>query len=325
MFHARAHRPLGVGGFLPLKLQAEQPGAIAPYTFYTDASSKRNFTLKQRCLIRKLYNFAVRPYNRWEKQSAAGFPLRMRQLRRGARGYAAFTPYSRQQPKMYQILLIDDNRDILEANRSYFTEQGFDAVPCLSGKEALSRLGEKPFDCIVLDVMMPGMDGYAVCAAIRKRSDTPLIFLSCLDQPDEKVRGLMLGGDAYMTKPYDLRELHAQVLACIRRGQCRSLSYKEDFVLDRELRMVRLYAHSVVLSKKEWALLKLLMDKQGETLYKEKLLGAIWPGEAPEESRLHSLVRNLRRKLDFAEDRLGRIEAVYGEGYRLTVQGGERI
>ena len=120
---------------------------------------------------------------------------------------------------MSDLLFIDDNRDILEANRSYFEEQGFHATACESGEAAVTLIKGRAFDCIVLDVMMPGMDGYGVCKAIREKTDTPVIFLSCLDQPDDKVRGLMLGGDAYMVKPYDLRELHAQVIACIRRGE----------------------------------------------------------------------------------------------------------
>lgn len=217
---------------------------------------------------------------------------------------------------MRHILLIDDHQDILEANRSYFAEQGFAATACGSGEQALALLRAEAFDCIVLDVMMPGMDGYAVCREIRKMHDTPIIFLSCLDRPDDKVRGLMSGGDAYMTKPYDLRELHAQVLACLRRGGI-TAPPAGDFFIDLNRRIVRLFEHSAVLSKKEMALLSLLLEQPGKTIGKESLCTSLWPGEEADENRLQGLVRNLRHKVAFAKERMGQIESIYGTGYRL--------
>lgn len=222
---------------------------------------------------------------------------------------------------MSHILFIDDHQDILEANRSYFEEAGFEATACDSGKAALSLLQMRTFDCIVLDVMMPGMDGYEVCRAIRERHSTPVIFLSCLDQPDNKIQGLMLGGDAYIVKPYDLRELHAQVSACVRRGE-KTAPPAGDFFIDRESRIVRLCDHSAVLSKKEMALFTLLLEQPDKTLLKENLCAALWPGEEADENRLQSMVRNLRRKTEFATERFGQIVSVYGIGYRLDTGGG---
>lgn len=224
---------------------------------------------------------------------------------------------------MQHILFIDDHLDILEANRSYFADAGFAATACDNGGAAISLIHRQSFDCIVLDVSMPDMDGYEVCREIRERCDTPVIFLSCLDQPDDKIRGLMLGGDAYMTKPYDLRELHAQVMACLRRGEKAAAQVISDsgFAIDWERRIVRLLGHSAILSKKEITLLSLLMERPDEVLRKEGLCGALWPGEGADESRLQSLVRNLRRKVRFAEAHLGQIESVYGTGYRLDTGG----
>lgn len=182
---------------------------------------------------------------------------------------------------MYRILFIDDHLDILEANRSYFAEQGFLAAVCSSSKEAVSMLQTQSFDCIVLDVWMPGMDGYEACRAIRRWCNTPVIFLSCLDQPDHKISGLMLGEDAYMTKPYDLRELHAQVTACLRREHTPPLSrppsnpFPDDFAINREQRIVRLCKHICVLSKKEMSLLSLLLEHPDITLDKECLCSAM--------------------------------------------------
>lgn len=219
-----------------------------------------------------------------------------------------------------RILFIDDHEDILEANRSYFSENGFHVTVCNSGTEAISLLRRQVFDCIVLDVSMPGTDGYEVCKAIRKQYDTPVIFLSCLDQPDNKIYGLMLGGDVYMVKPYDLRELHAQVLACLRRGEKAAPPPTGDFAIDPEQRIVRLHEHSAILSKREMALLSMLLKSPNKTVSKESLCAAIWSGESPDENRLQGLVRNLRRKVEFAKAHMGQIESVYGTGYRLNTE-----
>lgn len=223
---------------------------------------------------------------------------------------------------MQKLLLVDDNQDILEANRSYFEEQGFAATACASGRDAVAALQGQAYDCVVLDVMMPDMDGYAVCKAIRRASGVPVIFLSCLDRPDDKIRALMLGGDAYMTKPYDLRELHAQVLACLRReGQGGALP---AFSIDREQRTLRLRERVAMLSQKEMALLAKLLDHPGETLGKERLCRELWPEEQADENRLHALMRKLRQKTDFAREQMGSIQSVYGSGYRLEPPGGMR-
>lgn len=218
---------------------------------------------------------------------------------------------------MYSILFIDDNLDILEANRSYFKQYGFVAVTCHNGVSALEKISKQSFDCIVLDVMMPDMDGYQVCQNIRKKTSTPIVFLSCLDQPDHKIKALMLGGDAYVTKPYDLRELHAQIMACVRRGEDRIHS-SASFVIEHERRIIRLHEHSVILSKKEMALLEMLMAQKNNVILKEDLCTILWPDEQPDENRLQSLVRNLRNKVSFAESRIGSIINIYGVGYKLA-------
>lgn len=220
-----------------------------------------------------------------------------------------------------RILFIDDNPDILEANQSYFDEHGFEAAVCRNGAEAVALLRKKTFSCVVLDVSMPGMDGYEVCREIRRWYDMPVIFLSCLDQPEDRVRGLMLGGDVYMTKPYELRELHAQVLACLRRKVGTFTLSSGDFFIDRERRIVRNHEHCAILSKKEMALLLTLLDQPGKTVFKEKLCSTLWPGEVSDENQLQSLVRNLRRKVGFAAVSMGRIENVYGTGYRINKGG----
>lgn len=220
-----------------------------------------------------------------------------------------------------RILFIDDNPDILEANRTYFDEHGFEAAVCRSGAEAVELLRVNTFTCVVLDVSMPGMDGYEVCREIRRWYDMPVIFLSCLDQPEDRVRGLMQGGDVYMTKPYELRELHAQVLACLRRGVGTFTLASGDFFIDRERRIVRNHEHCAILSKKEMALLLTLLDQPGKTVFKENLCNTLWPGEKSDENQLQSLVRNLRRKVEFAAVSMGQIENVYGTGYRLNKGG----
>lgn len=218
---------------------------------------------------------------------------------------------------MYSILFIDDNLDILEANRSYFQQYGFQATICDNGFSALDKLTAQTFDCIVLDVMMPGIDGYQVCEKIRKKSNTPIVFLSCLDQPDHKIKALMLGGDAFLIKPYDLRELHAQIMACLRRGRDK-VNTTDDFMIEHERRIVRLHEHSAILSKKEMALLEILMSQPNFVFLKEELCAALWPGDEADENRLQSLIRNLRQKISFAQHNIGKIISIYGVGYKLS-------
>ena len=222
---------------------------------------------------------------------------------------------------MPNVLLIDDNREILDANDAYLSKNGFSVTVADSGLKAASLISSQGFDCIVLDILLPDLDGYAICKAVRTVTDTPILFLSCLDEIDDKTRGLMLGGDDYMTKPYSLKELHARVQALIRRsaGANGALHGHGDFYVDREQRLIHMKRQSVILSKREWALFLLFHDNPGVLLPREAILKAIWPTEKIDAHTVTVHIARLRKKIAFAEDRVGRILSAYGGGYRLDV------
>jgi DNA-binding response OmpR family regulator len=214
-----------------------------------------------------------------------------------------------------KILLVDDNEEILSANMDYLVGQGY-AVDCAgTGIKALACLDANRYDCIVLDVLLPDLGGFALCKAARTVTAAPILFLSCLEGSEDKVKGLMAGGDDYMSKPYSLKEFGARILAIMRRGEHRDRP-QGNFYIDRENRIVHAKGKNVLLSEREFLLFKLLYEAPQKSFSREELLAKIWHGNA-EISVVATLVSRLRRKIEFAENVFGKIISTYGAGYRL--------
>lgn len=217
---------------------------------------------------------------------------------------------------MPKLLIIDDNEEILSSNNTYLSAQGFHVTCADTGIKALALLNETQFDCIVLDVLLPDLDGFTLCKAARTITDTPIIFLSCLEEADDKVNGLMSGGDDYMSKPYSLKELTARIRTLIRRGEHKE-GLRGDFYIDRDNKIIHALEKNALLSEREFRLFLLLYENPKTVFSKEDLLQRIWYGNA-EIGVVAVLVLKLRRKIEFAESVLGRIENDYGMGYHLT-------
>jgi len=217
---------------------------------------------------------------------------------------------------MQSVLLVDDNPEILSANLSYLSEQGFGVTAADTGMKAIALLSEKRFDCIVLDVMLPDIDGFAICKAARTVTDAPIIFLTCMDELDDKVKGLQSGGDDYMTKPYSLKELAVRIYAILRREERIIKRNKGNLHIDKQKRMIHTPDKSVFLSHKEFELFMLLFENPGKTFSKEDLLNRLWP-ESLDVMVVAVYILKLRRKLDFAKPYIGSIENTYGMGYTL--------
>ncbi len=218
---------------------------------------------------------------------------------------------------MYKLLIVDDNVEIQAANLAYFTRRGYDVDAAYSSAEAFARIAGQQYHCIVLDVMLPDLDGYTFLKAARRTIDTPVIYLSCLDGEDDRVRGLMAGGDDYMTKPYSLRELAARIHAQIRRDKAFSQRDGDirtpapNVLVDPESRALIINGTSLVLSKKECAMLSLLVSKPNALVSRDDLLRCA----EGEEASLPVYVKRIRDKL--AQDQsLGEIVTVHGEGYQ---------
>lgn len=225
---------------------------------------------------------------------------------------------------MPEILLIDDNKEILDANASYLSKNGFDVTVADSGLEATALISSQEFDCIVLDILLPDLDGYAICKAARTVTDTPILFLSCLDEIDDKTHGFMIGGDDYMTKPYSLRELAARVHALVRRNERANViaaKEQDDFYIERSQRLIHTKQQSAILSKKEFELFLLFYDNPGVLFSKEAILNEIWKNSGTSQHTVTVHVTRLRKKIAFAEGAIGRISSAYGNGYRLTPPG----
>jgi len=219
---------------------------------------------------------------------------------------------------MPNILLVDDNPEIQEVNMAHLTQEGYNVTTAGTGTNAIIRLNEKQYDCIVMDIMLPDIDGFTLCKAARTITSAPIIMLTCVDAPGDKVKGLMLGGDDYMTKPYSLDELSARIHAHLRRGHSngRYVSFGEVYI-DRVNRMVQTPEGNVFLSQKELDLFLLLYENPDKKFTKEEILKTLWKDNT-DIGTVAVHILKLRRKLDFAKPYIGVIENDYKRGYYIS-------
>jgi len=226
-----------------------------------------------------------------------------------------------------QILLVEDDRDLRRFLSKAFREEGYGVAETESGDRALERALGTPYSCIVLDVMLPGRDGFSVVDELRKRGvATPVLMLTARDELEARVRGLEEGADDYLTKPFDLPELLARVHALIRRAELRHQDATlkvGTLTLDPLTRRVTQDGRIVDLSPREFALLEFLMRNGGRTVSRSRIAEAVWNYKFdPETNVVDVYVNYLRKKLSFA-GRSAPIRTVRGVGYRLEAEGAE--
>ena len=220
-----------------------------------------------------------------------------------------------------QLLLVEDDRDLRRFLSKAFREEGYGVVEADSGDRALDRALDGTFNCIVLDVMLPGRDGFSVVEELRKRGVfTPVLLLTARDELESRVRGLEGGADDYLTKPFDLSELIARVHALIRRAELRHQNATltvGDLALDPLKRRVTQGDRVVDLSPREFALLEFLMRNAGRTVSRSRIAEAVWNYKFdPETNVVDVYVNYLRNKVDRGvEPKL--IHTVRGVGYVL--------
>jgi DNA-binding response OmpR family regulator len=220
------------------------------------------------------------------------------------------------------IMVVDDEKRLVALVESYLTQEGYRVVSAYNGREALTVAGREKPDLIVLDVMMPEMDGYEFMRKHRVDSNTPIILLTARVDDEEKVIGLEIGADDYMTKPFRPRELVARVRAVLRRAGEKEPAAKvlkaADIVLDRDSRTVKVGDQFADLTPSEFDILTTLMSSPGRVYSRLDLLDII-QGVRYEgyERTIDTHIKNLRGKIEADPRSPKYIETVYGIGYRF--------
>jgi len=221
------------------------------------------------------------------------------------------------------VMVVDDEKRLVSLVESYLSQEGYRVVTAGNGREALSVADKEKPDLIILDVMMPEMDGYEFMRAHRTNQNTPIILLTARVDDDEKVVGLELGADDYITKPFRPRELTARVRAVLRRTGNTEPAGKilraADLTLDRESRTVQVSDQYVDLTPSEFDLLAALMSAPGRVFSRLDLLDII-QGVRYEgyERTIDTHIKNLRSKIETSPRSPRYIETVYGVGYRFA-------
>ncbi|HVG97989.1 MAG TPA: response regulator transcription factor [Chloroflexota bacterium] len=222
------------------------------------------------------------------------------------------------------ILVVEDEESIVELVRLYLTKEGFRVNVARDGQEALETARRLPPDLVVLDLMLPRVDGWEVCRRLRKESNVPVIMLTARDEDVDKIVGLELGADDYMTKPFNPRELVARIKAVLRRaqgGQDPDAAIEVANVrVDPQRREVTVGGAPVVLRGQEFELLLALVHHEGRVMTRDSLLQQAWGYDYMGESRTVDVhVAALREKLKGATVQ---IQSVRGLGYKLVAQEG---
>lgn len=215
---------------------------------------------------------------------------------------------------MIRILAVDDERPIAELLRLSLTRAGYECVTAYDGIEAANLIEKEPFDLILLDIMLPGIDGFELMEYIRS-TGIPVIFLTAKNAVSDRVKGLRMGAEDYMVKPFDILELMARVEGVLRRhGKLQTAIQIGDLYINTLSMQVIRGGEEVLLTRKEYELLLLFARNVGVVLSKNTIYERVWGGEYPDNTRTVELhIQRMKKKLGWDE----KLRPVYGIGYRL--------
>jgi DNA-binding response OmpR family regulator len=228
-----------------------------------------------------------------------------------------------------RILLVDDEHSVQKLLASALRKDGYEVVGALDGRAALDRIGEGSFDLVVLDLMLPKIDGFEVCRQLRATSSVPIIMLTARVEEIDKVLGLELGADDYITKPFSMREFRSRVKAVLRRSQlARAEEPPERRIEDGELaidfdkRQVTVAERAVPLTYVEFEILAGLARHPGRVYSRSTLLDRVWGDSAYRDPRTVDVhIRHLREKLESDPKTPELVQTVRGVGYRFRDRG----
>jgi DNA-binding response OmpR family regulator len=224
-----------------------------------------------------------------------------------------------------RILLVDDEQSVQKLLTYPLRKEGYEVVPALDGREALDRFAAERFDLVVLDIMLPKLDGIEVCKRLRSRSQVPIIMLTAKGDELDKVLGLEMGADDYITKPFSVREFRSRVKAALRRTEMLRAEASTgepitsaDLRIDFERREVTLRDKAVRLTYVEFEILGLLAERPGRVQSRESLLERVWGDSNYRDPRTIDVhIRHLREKLERDPKQPEYLFTVRGAGYRF--------
>ena len=229
--------------------------------------------------------------------------------------------------KTYKILVVDDEVDIVDFIDDYLTGEGYEVIKAYDGVEALDKMRQDLPDLVVLDVMLPGLDGFEVCKQMRTESTVPILMVTAKDTDVDKIVGLEIGADDYMPKPFNPRELVARIKAILRRtyrqdyqphSQTVTLKHK-DLSIDAERRMATIGHRQLELTMKEFNLLLFLMRNPGHVYSRDHLLDYVWGQDSFVGARTVDVhIRRLREQIETDASQPQYIKTVWGVGYKFT-------
>jgi DNA-binding response OmpR family regulator len=223
---------------------------------------------------------------------------------------------------MYKLLIADDNRQITSILDEYAKKEGYETIIAVDGEDALMKFGREEPDVVLLDVMMPKKDGFAVCREIRKKSTVPIIMITARGEDFEKIMGLEIGADDYIVKPFSPGEVMARIRAIMRRLS-KGESHSREFVFDNlsinlDKYLVTVDGNSLELTKKEIEILWTLATEKNKVFSRDNLLNTIWGYDYYGDSRtVDSHIKRLRSKLMKYRHPSWDIKTIWGVGYRF--------
>lgn len=227
---------------------------------------------------------------------------------------------------MNNILIIDDDWELCALIKRSVLAEDLEADFCNTGKEGLEKLKEKEYQLVILDVMMPGMDGFETLEQIRAESNLPILMFTSKNDSASKVRGLRAGADDYLTKPFDMDELKARIVSLIRRytrfnqqdGAPQQLEF-DGLKIDLDNRSVTTINGTFELSPKEFDLLLFCVKNQGKILTKQRIYEEVWGEEYfYDDSNIMAIISRLRKKIEENPSRPQYIQTIKGIGYRFN-------
>ncbi len=229
---------------------------------------------------------------------------------------------------MKYILIVEDERDMAELEKDYLQVNGFKVDIEESGKKALKRSLKVDYDMVILDIMLPDLDGFEICKKLREKKDIPILFVTAKTDDIDKIRGLGLGADDYITKPFSPSELVARVKAHLGRydrlvgkyGAVNEVLKVRDIEIDKTARRVVVNGKEIVLTSKEFDLFTFLASHPNRVFSKEELFRKIWGMEIMGDSATITVhIKKIREKTEGDHGKQNYIETIWGVGYRFRL------